>query len=276
MREDGCRVFGLFKARKKERSGGELGPGNSIITALLLDGDSYPVDAFLEQLAAAGVSGRAVSDMQRNEKTAFSFSVGDESFALTHISRPAPHLDGPIATTWMWPPRSSLEEVKHHRSHLLIGMLGGTSDPVRRRLLLTAVTSLAAQQPGVVAVYWPEAALVIFPTLFAELTRSHPSPEAPPLYLWIDVRVFRNEDGTMGLFTVGLPALGHQEIEIPRVDMEPGDLREWLLSIMYYLIENGPVLKEGHTISMSAQHMFRIRHRKSKFGHPGKVISLEP
>jgi hypothetical protein len=66
------------------------------------------------------------------------------------------------------------------------------------------------------------------------------------------------------------------EIEIPRIDMEAGDLREWLLNVMYYVLENGAVLKDGETIGMSAEQQIRIRHGPSSFGHPGKVIRLEP
>jgi hypothetical protein len=66
------------------------------------------------------------------------------------------------------------------------------------------------------------------------------------------------------------------EIEIPRIEMEIGDLREWLLEIMRYLLENGPVLLDGQTIGMSAKQQFRIRHCPSIFGHAGQVIRLEP
>jgi hypothetical protein len=64
------------------------------------------------------------------------------------------------------------------------------------------------------------------------------TPQSPPLYLWVDLRAFRNEDGTTGLFTTGLGALGHMEIEIPRIKMEIGELREWLVEIMCYLLES--------------------------------------
>jgi len=134
------------------------------------------------------------------------------------------------------------------------------------------VTALAARQPGVMAVYWPEARSVHYPPVFVSMAEQFASPEAPPLYLWVDLRVLRNPDGT-----TGLSALGHMEIEIPRIgDMDPGELREWSLNIMCYLLENGPVLKHGHTIGMTAEQQIRIRHCRSSFGHPGKVIRLEP
>jgi uncharacterized protein DUF4261 len=278
IRPEGCDMFGFFKKKQADSSKDKLGSGEPIICALLLEGDSFPVDAFLKQLAKSRIAGKSASGIVRGNGGVFSFSVGDELLALAVMPAPYPasDLEGPMATSWMWPPEPPIENLKRHRSHLLVTMTGGNADPVRRRLILTAVTALAAKQPGVMAVYWGDATLVIYPPVFVAMAEKIDSPEAPPLYLWVDQRVFRNEDGTIGLFTTGLAPLGHMEIEIPRIDMEPGELREWLLNIMYYLIENGPVLKDGETIGMSAEHHIRIRHCPSSFGHAGKVIRLEP
>jgi hypothetical protein len=271
-------MFGFFKKKQADSSKGKLGPGGPIIVALLLEGDSFPVDAFLKQVASTRIAGKPVSGVKRSDGGVFGFEVGDEFLALALMPAPYPatDLEGPIATSWMWPPKPPVENVKQHRSHLLITMTGGTADVVRRRLVLTAVTALAAKQPGVMAVYWPEGTLIIYPPVFIDMAEKINSLDAPPLYLWVDLRAFRNKDGTTGLFTTGLAPLGHMEIEIPRIDMEPGELREWLVNIMYYLLENGPVLKHGETIGMSAEEQIRIRHCPSSFGHPGKVIRLEP
>ncbi len=269
-------MFGFFKKKQADSPKGKLGPGGPIISALLLEGESFPADAFLKQAAKTRIAGKAVSGINRGDGGVFSFDVGDEFFALALMPAPFPELEGPVATSWMWPRQPPIETVKRHRSHLLITATGGAADPVRRRLVLTAVTALAAKQPGVMAVYWPEATLVLFPPVFVNMAEKIDSPEAPPLYLWVDFRALRNEDGTTGLFTAGLSALGHMEIEIPRIDMEPGELREWLLNIMYYLLENGPVLKDGQTIGMTAEQQIHIRHCPSSFGHPGTVIRLEP
>jgi hypothetical protein len=269
-------MFGFFKKKQANSPKGKLGSGGPIISALLLEGESFPVDAFLKQAAKTRIAGEAVSGINRGDGGVFSFEVGDEFLALALMPAPYPDLEGPIATSWMWPRQPPIETVKRHRSHLLITATGGAADPVRRRLVVTAVTALAAKQPGVVAVYWPEATLVHFPPVFVNMAEKINLPEAPPLYLWVDLRALRNDDGTTGLFTTGLSALGHMEMEIPRIDMEPGELREWLLNIMYYLLENGPVLKHGQTIGMTAEQQIRIRHCPSSFGHPGTVIRLEP
>ena len=271
-------MFNFFKKKQANISEEKLGTGRPVICALLLEGESFPVDAFLKQLAKTPIAGKPASGINRGNGGAFGFDVGDEFFGLVQIPAPYPanDLEGPIATSWMWPPNPPIETVKQHRSHLLITMTGGAADPVRRRLMLTAVTALAAKQPGVMAVYWPEATLVHYPPVFISMAEQIDSPEAPPLYLWVDLRVFRNRDRTIGLFTTGLSALGHMEFEILSIDMQPGELREWLLNIMCYVLENGPVLKHGQTIGMTAEQQIRIQHCPSKFGHPGKVIRLEP
>jgi hypothetical protein len=155
---------------------------------------------------------------------------------------------------------------------LLVTMVGGKEDPVARRLMMTAVVAAAAAQPGVVAVYWGEGTLLHYPPVFLIYSESFASPQAPPIQLWVDIRVFRNEDGTSGLFTTGLRALGHKEIEAPRMPMPPAELRDWMENIIYYLLENGPVLKDGQTIGVSAEDQIPIRHVHSEFGHKGTVI----
>jgi hypothetical protein len=251
MYPEGSEMFGFFKKKQADSPEGKLGPGDPIISALLLEGESFPVDAFLAEVAKTPIAGKTASGIKR-DGVVFSFSLGDEFLALAEMPAPWPDLEGPLATSWMWPRQQPIENIKRHRSHVLV-----TAN-------------------GVMAVYWPEATLVHFPPVFVQMTETIDSPEAPPLYLWVDLRAFRNEDGTTGLFTTGLSELGHMEIEIPRIDMEPGELREWLLNIMYYLLEKGPVLQHGQTIGMTAEQQFRIRHCPSKFGHPGTVICLEP
>jgi hypothetical protein len=271
-------MFDFFKKKQVDSPNkASWGGGVPIMSAVLLEQESFASDSFLKQMAKTRVRGKAVSDIKPEQGGVFSFDVGGESLVFLHVKAPYPDdLEGPIATSWLWPREPPIENVKKHRSFLQVTMIGGAEDPVRRRLTLTAVTALAAKQSGVMAVYWADASLVIFPPLFIDMAEETNTPQSPPLYLWIDLRAFRNEDGTTGLFTAGLAALGHMEIEIPRIKMEIGELREWLVEIMRYLLENGPVLMDGQTIEMSAEQKIRIRHRPSIFGHPGQVIRLEP
>ncbi|MBM3275973.1 MAG: DUF4261 domain-containing protein [Candidatus Sericytochromatia bacterium] len=84
----------------------------------------------------------------------------------------------------------------------------------------------------------------------------------------------QNDDQTVGVYTTGLEAFGHREIEIPRSEMDLGDLREWLHGIILYVLENGPILRDGETIGMTPTHKVRISHCPSKLDRPGTVVCL--
>ncbi len=73
-----------------------------------------------------------------------------------------------------------------------------------------------------------------------------------------------------------MKALGHMEIEIPRIRMSPGDLRDWTINIAGYLLDKGPVLLDGNTIGMTAEQKIRIRHTTSMFDRPDLVLRMEP
>jgi hypothetical protein len=115
-------------------------------------------------------------------------------------------------------------------------------------------------------IYWPEATLVHYPQVFVQMAEKFTTPDVPPLYLLVDFRIGRNRDGTFAMFTTGLAALGQMEVEIPKIAMNPAELREWAMNIGHYLLENGMKVKDGDTIGMSATQQIRIRHKPSMFG----------
>lgn len=250
--------------------------GEPILAFLLLQGESYPFEAFLEQLAETPILGVQAEEIDGPEDGMCRFVLDDEAVSVILLpSRyPLDELEGPMQTSLLWPQDEPIEQLREHQTHLLVALNGGQGDPVRRRLLLTGVAGLLAGRQEVMGVYWPEATHLIYPPLFAEMAAEIADPNAPPLWLWLDLRVFLNDDGSSGLFTTGMQPLGYMEIEIPRIAMEPRELREWVLDIAYYLLENGPVLNDGDTIGVSEEQRILIRHQPSQYGHEGNVLCL--
>jgi hypothetical protein len=274
-------MFG--RGRKARRDGSEQargGPsgqaGEPVIAALLLEGDTFDVAALERKLRGATVAGRTPTDF-RIDNGILTLQLDDELIAVAPMPVPYPwsDLQGPCATSWLWPRGTSATSVEKHRTHVLVTAIGGNAPPVERRLALTQVVAAAAELPGVMGVYWPEGTLVHYPPLFVKMARAATSPKGPPLYLWVDFRVGRNPDGTSALFTTGLRPLGRLEVEVPRIAMPPGELRDWAVNIAYYLLENGDRVKDGDTIGMSATQKIRIRHRPGSFGQKGTVMQLQ-
>jgi len=252
-------------------------PGCPIIAALLMEGDEFPIEAVQAQIAKTPITG-SMPTAGQVANGILTFDLADDIAALAPMPAPYPwsDLQGPCATSWMWPPHTPAMGLQRHRTHVLVTMVGGKRDAITRRLAMTQLTAMGARQKGVMGVYWPEATMVHYPKVFIDMAQAAKSPQAPPLFLWLDLRVFRNPDATVGLFTTGMRPLGHMEIEIPAIAMQPAELRNWTLNVASYLLENGPVLKDGHTIGMTAEQRIRVRHAASQFNRPGLVLRLEP
>jgi hypothetical protein len=269
-------MFGLRRGKGRPEPDKPSPGGKPMMAALLMADELFPTATFQRQLENARVGLQQPADVQSSNGF-LAFGLGDEMAVIAPMRAPYPWSDlkGYCETAWMWPRDVSPMSLEKHRSHVLITMMGGKSDSVGRRLTLTQITASAARQAGVLGVVWPEGTLVHYPPIFIEMAEAIGS-EAPPLYLWVDFRLFRNEDGSIGLFTTGLEALGRMEIEIPTSQMEPRELREWVLRIAYYVLDKGPLLKHGDTIGTTSEQKVRMFHTRSMIDRPGLVVRMEP
>lgn len=265
-----------FKRASRPESPKVDEPNGPLIAALLMKAGGFPFDAFVKLLSSERICGQRISVTKAKENI-YSFSL-DEGFG-GFVEIPAPYpwsdLEGPCATARMWPDHTPVRSLEAHHANILITMMKDKMGPVDRRLLLTQIVGMAARYKGVMGVYWPEGALVHYPPVFSDMAKALTSAEAPPLMLWVDYRIFDNGDGTIGMFTTGMCPLGLMELEIPRIDMNSGDLLEWGMSLTQYQLQNGQVLKNGDTIGTIDPHEFHIRYRPSKFGHRRTIMAIE-
>ena len=250
--------------------------GKPIIAALLLDRDRFDMPTLQQKLVAARPGGIVPTDIEVTSGI-LTFYLNDDLVAVAPMPAPYPWSDlkGPCETSWMWPRQTPASTLQRHSTHVLITATGGQAGPIHRRLAFTQVVAISAAMPGVIGVYWPEGTLVHYPPVFMEMAQEISNPKSPPLNLWVDFRVFRNADGSAGLFTTGLSPLGRREIEVPRVTMKPSELYEWAMNIAGYVLENGDRIKDGHTIGTSAHQKIRVRFGPSQFGGKGEVMRLE-
>jgi Domain of unknown function (DUF4261) len=54
----------------------------------------------------------------------------------------------------------------------------------------------------------------------------------------------------------------------------PGELRERFHGLANYVLENGPVIRDGDTIGEDANEKIQVVYADSAFGHEGKVMRL--
>ena len=203
------------------------------------------------------------------------FTNGPTVF-YAHMPAPIPwgDLEGPCATSVLWPHAKT--EVSAHRSHVIVTVAGEDLTPIQLSERLTQATAaLLMSCDSAIGVYWGNATLVIPKQIFVEFTLEV-LPEGPPLFIWLDFRVGPgdNDSGSSSGFTTGMEALGLMEIEAVNVPETVGDLRDRLFGLASYLIENGPVVKDGDTIGGDMTERIRVIYTTSKFGYESDVMRL--
>ena len=71
-----------------------------------------------------------------------------------------------------------------------------------------------------------------------------------------------------------MQALGYAEFEAVSVREAVSDLRERFYSLAYYLLDHGPVIKDGDTVGQDQDEKIRVKLVESSFGQKGKVMRL--
>jgi len=204
-----------------------------------------------------------------------SFKVGDHDVIVGLMPAPYPwsDLEGPCATTILWPEAATV--LKAHRTHAIVTVRSDELDAIERSTLLTRATaSVLAASSTAVGVYWSDATLVVPKALFLDFA-TEILPHGLPVPIWVDFRVGRDSDTTSAGFTSGMAALGHMELETRNATETPGELRERLTILVEYLLEHGPVIRDGDTVGGDENERIQVVYAESSFGHEGQVMRLE-
>jgi hypothetical protein len=230
---------------------------------------------------------------------AFPFMGGTGMVGFMPGPVPWSDLEGPARCAWHW--KDATKILKAHRCHLIVGVSDGdepeggdqkakqpaakkrrrqSADSHRQLLdqsirltLLTAAVCAAAQRAS--GVYWSAGTAVTPAETFVKLAQEM-TPESFPLHAWIEFRIFPDDEGKRwSVFTTGLAALGLMEIEVRDVLGEPPDLVTRVMDVAQYLVQEGPVLKDGDTLGSSEEEKLLIHHVRSKWDREGPVLWIE-
>lgn len=96
---------------------------------------------------------------------------------------------------------------------------------------------------------------------------------------FLNVRFFNIADspGDMIMDTLGLTALGLTDFQIHYRRLTPNDVAQVLHSIGSYVLENGPVIEDGHTIEGTTNgSKWRCRHEVSLLEPKRVVLDINP
>jgi len=228
------------------------------------------------QARVESVSGIRKRGPVRREEEVISFTLDEVEINAVIVEKPIPwaDLEGPCQTSFIW--KDAAPQVRSHAAHIIACASSAAEETPPKVLAWYLTKGIEALLPTVDAlgVYWGAGTLVMPRDIFMEMS-AESSIEDLPLYLWIDFRCNRDSEGSCSLFTTGLKPLGFMEIEIAGAPRQPSELMDKAYNIAHYLLDNGPVVKDGDTIGTSADERIRVRHTKSFVKPAEKVYRLE-
>jgi hypothetical protein len=201
-------------------------------------------------------------------------SLGGFTAAITLVPRPIPaaQVEALAATAWYWP--TAADELSRQSAHLLVTLVDEGGQAVEKARRLTQLTAAAADASTSIGVLWGPGRLIHPPAAFIDQAVQMRSDDLP-LFLWIDFRIERMEDGSLQLYTTGLESLGQSELEAANFRGEPQQLLDFAYNIAHYLLAQSKVIRDGDTIGLTDEVQVTARRGPSMLDADLEVLKLE-
>jgi Domain of unknown function (DUF4261) len=192
--------------------------------------------------------------------------IGTTALSLMPAPIPWTELESACARSWHWPEAAAV--LQPHTRHWVI-YVHAKSDPAYASAIAVRITCALLDQPGVLGIYVGSAGLVHS----AEFWRANLDSEenACAADLWVHFAMEAYPDGTTSLRTQGLDNFGVMEIEMIRSSKPYEEMYERARELAGYLIYEGPVLADGHTVGRTADEKIIVRHEPSAYA-PNEMV----
>ena len=207
---------------------------------------------------------------EEKDDDALVFEVGDMLAAVSLNNYPIPggEAEGNAENNYMW--EDAVKVAKKHRAHLMVAVLGKEEDLLEKGKLFTKVVAACCRQEYATGIYTSG---VVFEHRFYEGFADMMQEDELPIFNWIWFGLWRDENGMNG-YTYGLDVFGKDEMEVLGTDAKPSDLRDFLASLVSYVLENDVELHDGETIGFDADDKHTIT-RSPGVGLPEEQMTLK-
>lgn len=167
-------------------------------------------------------------------------------------------LERAAARAWYWP---EARDVVGRVTHAFRFTGPEAPGPVDAALVATVEAGRLAATPGVLAVLWQPTDLVHEAAAFVDQA-TDASREDLPLYLWVAFEGTKGEDGTLGMRTQGMAALGAMEVEVEGSKRDGEQILECVTDVALFLLTSETVPEDGETIEVT-RGALRVRRMPS-------------
>ena len=171
---------------------------------------------------------------------------------LFHGHIPDNEAESNAENNYMWP--EAVEAAKTHKAHIMVAVLDVEKKLLERGKLFTKAMAVCCKQKYATGVYTSS---VVFEPRFYEGFADMMKEDELPIFNWVWFGLYRSEGGLNG-YTYGMDVFGKDEMEVLNADAETEELRDFLASLASYVLACDVTLKDGETISFSADDKHTI------------------
>ncbi|MCY9517005.1 DUF4261 domain-containing protein [Paenibacillus apiarius] len=183
------------------------------------------------------------------------FEVEGFTLAVSFVDAPIP--DGEAEHyaqgNYLW--QEAAEITKTHVAQIILAVFTRSASPLDSGRLYTKLAASCLKLPNAIGLY--SSGTVFQPELFVELAEMMKSDDECPLLNLVHFGLVRTEAGTNG-YTVGLEHFGKHEFEVLDSQSTPAELRNFLIDISAYVVEQDVTLRDGETIGFTAEQKLPI------------------
>jgi len=227
---------------------------------VLLNSDSFD----LEQVKANLLQDWQISCTSEEEESGASgtekdgtlvFEADGYTLAVSFIDAPIPDGEAEYYAqgNYLW--KEAAEAAKSHTAQIILAVFTRTGSPLESGILYTKLAASCLKLPNAVGLY--SSGTVFQPAFFIEMAEIMKTEEFFPILNLVHFGLV-GTDGGMNGYTCGLKAFGKDEIEILNSSASPADLREFLIDISGYVVEQNVTLRDGETIGFTAEQKLAI------------------
>lgn len=245
-------MFGKEKKKSK----------NNIILAMVMLEDSrfLEMNEFCKDFKAHYK--KVVSDPTGDEST-FSCTIDGEFIVIGYMNFPVPQRDieGTAQYAYNW--ETAVDDLKNHKSHLIITLTSSEQSQVNRFKIFTEVICSLLRITNAVGVYKGTQSLLIPKNDYLH-EAGLMSDDYSPLNLWIyfGYKITRQGNST---YTYGLKAFNKSEMEIIDSSKSLAEISKFLFNMTHYVLDNDVTFKDGQTCGTSAEEKIPISFSKGKY-----------
>ncbi|BFH65704.1 DUF4261 domain-containing protein [Paenibacillus azoreducens] len=183
------------------------------------------------------------------------FDVDGFMLAVSFVDAPVP--DGEAEyfaqANYLW--KDAVEVTKTHVAQIILAVFTRSGSPLDSAKLYTKLAASCLKLPNAIGIY--TSGTVFQPELYLEFADLMKSDDMLPLLNLVHFGLVGTESGMSG-YTYGLRAFGKDEIEILDSQAAPSELRDFLIDVSGYILEQDVTLRDGETIGFSAEQKLQI------------------